>query len=53
MIWNNRGYILEKLGHFEEALNSYDKALKIESNFELSINNRKRLLNKDRESVIS
>ncbi len=44
--WNSRGWTLEKLERFDEALKSYEKALEIEPDFELAINNRRKLLAK-------
>jgi tetratricopeptide (TPR) repeat protein len=42
--WNNRGYLLENLGFYKEALDSYIKVLEIDPCHQITINNVDRLL---------
>jgi tetratricopeptide (TPR) repeat protein len=44
--WYNRGLDLEKIGKYEEAIQSYDKALELDPNNDLYINNRNIVLKK-------
>jgi len=49
-ILNNRGLVLEELKRFEEALASYEKALKIKPDYSAAANNR-RLVLEEIESI--
>ena len=42
--WNGRGCALHVLKRYDEALKSYDKAISIQPDFQLAIDNCKRLL---------
>ncbi|MEI2583331.1 tetratricopeptide repeat protein [Scytonema sp. PRP1] len=43
--WENRGYVLEQMKRYDEALKSYNKALQIKPDLQTVINKRQRSLN--------
>ncbi len=45
-VWNNKGWVLEKISNYEEAMNCYNKALEIKPDFENATNNKNRLFEK-------
>lgn len=45
-VWNNRGTALVLLKRYDEALKSFDKAISIKPDYQLAIDNRKKLLTK-------
>src|SRR5919202_148960 len=45
-VWNNRGAALVLLKQYDEALKSFDKAISIKPDYQLAIDNRKKLLTK-------
>lgn len=52
-IYNNKAYALERLGYYIEAINSYQEALQINPNDEISITNSLRLFDKLNEIIES
>lgn len=40
VLWNDRGVTLSNLGRYNEAIASYDNALKLDPNSEISLNNK-------------